>query len=395
MSWRDRFLDASFKDVPFYLDSHDTSITRQIVVHSFPGSESHYSQDMGREPGGFQITAYIIGIDYDLERDRFMAACQSPGPGELVHPHLGVRLVHLRSVQVRESRSELQIARFEMILIEAGENFFPAPEVRKKAAVLNAAAGARSEAQVSFLQSFSLEGGLDLIRSSAAYIDAQVGRFRALERQVGQIYAFDATLTVATQSAAELLAAPKNLATTFTEAMGRITGKSGNLYAVEALRNLGREYGLKIPRGQSADRSPTGSMNFLLFKETILTRTEALAEILEAAENPENITPESSYRAALQDVATDIERTLSVLSSFVEYQSFSDLKTVLLTLSESADVYALPDLKKWTVPYDMPLSIAAFKIFGSTDRAGDLQKLNEIIDPILIPKGKILSYING
>jgi prophage DNA circulation protein len=394
MSWLERFLNGKFRDAPFKLEAHDAVQTRQIITHSFPGSESHYSQDMGREPLGFQINAYIVGKDYDLDRDNLMKACSQPGPGELVHPYLGIQLVHVKSVTLRENKAELRVAKFEIVFVEAGENFFPGPKDGKKPAVLAAAADAREEASDSLSRNLSVESGIAAVRAAAAYIDAQTAAIRALEREVGQIYDLDAALTVAVQSAGELLAAPKNLARTFQGAMGRLTGKAGSLYAVEALRRLYREYAGKAAGSSQADATLESAIAFHLQKETILTRSETLAEIL-GPSRPTLSVPEQDYRAALRAVVADIDTVLQRLTEYTEFQVFSDLKAVLLSLSGSADVYALPDLKNWTVPYDMPLSIAAFKIFGSTEKAAELQKINETMDPLQVPKDTVLRYLDG
>jgi prophage DNA circulation protein len=394
MSWLERFLNGKFRDAPFKLEAHDAVQTRQIVTHSFPGSESHYSQDMGREPNSFQVSAYIVGKDYDLDRDNLMKACSEPGPGELVHPYLGIRQVHVKSLTLRESKAELRVAKLEIVFVEAGENFFPGPEDGKRPAALAAAAGAREEATDSLERGLSVEAGIAAIRSAAAYIDAQTARIRALEREVGQIYDLDAALTVAVQSAGELLAAPKNLARSFTDAMGRLTGKAGNLYAVEALRRLYQEYAGKVAASSAGEATLDRAIAFHLQKETVLTRSEALAGIL-GLSGSTLLVPESDYRAALRTVISDIDTLLQRLGEYTEYQVFSDLKSVLLSLSGSADVYALPDLKTWMVPYDMPLSIAAFMIFGSTDRLAELQKINETMDPLLVLKGTELRYLDG
>lgn len=394
MSWRDRFLVGSFKGVEFRMDEHDATFARTIVIHGFPGSENHFSQDTGREPDGFAVRAFIVGENYDLERDRFLAACSSPGPGQLVHPYLGSRFVHCKSVVLRENRQELGIVRFDLVFIEAGENLFPAVEERRQSAVLSAVAKAREESERSFLENFNVRTGLDAIRSATAFLENQLQTFRSLEQEVNQIYAFDAAVTLAVESANELISAPSRLLGSVSEAFGRITGRTGNLYAIAALRRLGQGYRAAIGKA-AADRTPITQLNLQLYKESIFTRAESLSRILEEPLDAEVIVPESQYREALKGVVEDVENTLDLLSSYIEFQTFSDLKGVLLSLSDSPDVYALPDLKTYIVPYDMPLSIVSFNIYGTTDRAADIQRLNEILDPLFIKENTRLSYING
>lgn len=52
---------ASYKGVPFYVETGGRSSGRRIVPHEFPKKDNYpYSEDMGRRIRRFAVTAYII-----------------------------------------------------------------------------------------------------------------------------------------------------------------------------------------------------------------------------------------------------------------------------------------------------------------------------------------------
>jgi hypothetical protein len=62
---------------------------RRQVIHEFPNSEIVLVDDLGRGPDRFEMKAYVVGDDYDLDRDALRDALLTPGPGTLVHPTWG------------------------------------------------------------------------------------------------------------------------------------------------------------------------------------------------------------------------------------------------------------------------------------------------------------------
>lgn len=107
MSWRERMQSASFKGVSFYVESSVTTDGRRVPVRKLAGMDGAVLQDLGQDPSELDITAYLFGPDYDLDRDDLVRALTSPGAGALVHPYRGdlwVRIV--RGPQVFESQDE-------------------------------------------------------------------------------------------------------------------------------------------------------------------------------------------------------------------------------------------------------------------------------------------------
>ena len=127
MSWRDRLLPASYRGIPFYVEAHDSVVAgRRTVVHEYPGRDAPYVEDLGRAVSEWNITAYVLGRDYDVARDRLIAACGAAGEGELRHPYLGIQRAHCKACSVSERTGEGGVARFALAFVVSRPARYPA-----------------------------------------------------------------------------------------------------------------------------------------------------------------------------------------------------------------------------------------------------------------------------
>lgn len=106
MSYLDRMVTATFADIAFLTESHDTKSGRRLVVHEFPGAEQPDVEDLGGKADEFSLNAYCIGADYDLARDKLLIALNTPGAAWLHHPWRGVLWVRAHHWTVHESNDK-------------------------------------------------------------------------------------------------------------------------------------------------------------------------------------------------------------------------------------------------------------------------------------------------
>ena len=131
MSWKDRLMDASFKNVPFKVKSVEDEFGRRTQVHQFANREKPYVQDLGGDIDTFTVTGFVIqnienSFDYFSERDNLIRVLKSAGAGNLVHPYLGIKRVSLIGpAKKTESFEEGGMATFTMTFKEAGERALP------------------------------------------------------------------------------------------------------------------------------------------------------------------------------------------------------------------------------------------------------------------------------
>lgn len=105
---------GSWRGVPMHVPDISTPAGRRIVSTELPGIDVTLHEDLGLSTGAIRVTALLAGDDYIAQARAMQDACETRGPGTLVHPWLGEMLVvlkdpaditfratELRTVQVR------------------------------------------------------------------------------------------------------------------------------------------------------------------------------------------------------------------------------------------------------------------------------------------------------
>ncbi|RJG06244.1 hypothetical protein D3870_09685 [Noviherbaspirillum cavernae] len=157
MAWKDKLQPASFRGVPFEVESDDGSFGRRVQVHEYPDRNEPYVEDLGRATREMNIAAFLIGADYMDKRDRLLAAIEEAGPGTLIHPWYGERKVALKEpARVSHISKNGGMCTITLSFVEAGELAFPSARDSHGAQTLLAADKAQEVAISDFAGSFSL-----------------------------------------------------------------------------------------------------------------------------------------------------------------------------------------------------------------------------------------------
>ncbi len=410
MSWKDSFLPASFRGVPFTVTVSEPEFSKRMAVHTFPGSDNHAIEELGLAPANFSITAHVSGEDYDQAKSALIDACLSKGPGLLIHPYYGRISAHCQRCSPRESMDEQRKATFTLVFIPAGSETFPILSERPSGSVLSAAGRLKEAAKEKFQGTYDfLSASGEEISAARLYLSSQLQKIS----EVGALSegGFDTAVDISSgisslsTDLSRALSAPDKVAAILESAVSLIRGSGGTLRAnIFELQNFGNEAAAKVfDPGPIVRRSLTDAAATLMSALSTARVAEFLALHIEAVKNPtliENsddrveIFSEEFWRETLESTVEDIEAKTLLTKDLIEFERLSELGESLLLLSESDDVFALPNLKRYVLPFDMPLPVAAFKIYGSIDRARELQRLNLISDPIMIEKGRTLEYFS-
>ena len=116
--WRDRKQAASFRGVPFLVDNDSVPVGRRTQLHEFPKRDQPFVEDLGRRTRQYKFTGFVAGDDFMAQRDRLLTALDKPGPGELVHPWFGRLTVTAGECELSHARTELGMARFNLVFID-------------------------------------------------------------------------------------------------------------------------------------------------------------------------------------------------------------------------------------------------------------------------------------
>ena len=407
MSYAERYQAATFRGIPFSVEASEEEFSKRIVLHTFPGSDDHASEDLGRGPPLFSFTAHIVGYDYDLQVDQLIDACMASGPGELVHPYYGRQMVHCQRCSPRRTLEEQGKASLSLTFVLAGIESFPTVQQRASGSVLSAADSLKAFAVEKFKRVYDFLGATaDEVTEARVYLSEE---FRA----IGDVSKFaESVFKVSAGVALEIgqlsndlqyaISAPARVAEILGSATSLVRGAGGGLLSnLHELSNLSSRAGSKIEGSILGKNALAGAAAELFKKLSISQRANLLAAYIAAvkanisdplaAPTLETIS-EESWRKAMEAAVDEIKAQLITTQDFEEYEVLSNLGESLLLISESSDVFALPNLRRYRLPYDMPLLLAAFKIYGNLDRAKEIQIMNDISDPIFIAAGTTLEY---
>lgn len=121
---------ATYKGVPFKVRSAEDQLGRVTVVHKFPLRDQDYVEDLGRHGRAINLTGFVVGPAYQLQRDALIKALESPGPGTLIHPWLGQFLVSLAEpATVSHEAEQAGLVTFQMRFNEDAAPGAPAPKL--------------------------------------------------------------------------------------------------------------------------------------------------------------------------------------------------------------------------------------------------------------------------
>lgn len=170
----------AFRGIPFTALDISEDVGRRVAVHEYPQRDTPYVEDMGRRARNIRLTAVVHGPAYATQRDALIAACETKGAGELLHPTRGALMVYCLSCQVTQDVAGIDSASFALEFLEAGELRYPTQVAEPAGLAAIAAAAAVSPLQQVFTGLFdAASGDIDAIQSAAAGIRATVTRYRA------------------------------------------------------------------------------------------------------------------------------------------------------------------------------------------------------------------------
>ena len=117
---------ASFRGAGFVVDIAAGEGGRRIVTHQFPLRDKPFTEDLGRSEQRHRIRAFVIGDDYQSQRDALIAACQDfDTPGLLLHPYLGERQCRAGIIRWSENLDRGGFAVFDLEFVEEGQQASP------------------------------------------------------------------------------------------------------------------------------------------------------------------------------------------------------------------------------------------------------------------------------
>jgi len=405
MSWIERLVPASFRGVAFKVDAEAATLGRRVDVQKIAGGRGSVNRDTGEDPYEFDVTAFVVGDDWDVQRDDLEEALRQEGPGALSLPSRGdlwVRVVGGVRVTTRKATNLCEFS-FHVVREDTTQ---PIKRTADTAGALkSSAAKLRTAAAADFAESYDPSRLPD--RSMAKVRGALNGAVDGLRRANGAIAtalsvadAPTAAIDDMNASANSILSTPSAAITKMraatnavlasvgvvTGAIDRLTGLAAlarsafdagaparaTLRAAKRIAGLGASSPAAAPGDTSEDARALRAARALYRA----VRVEALAT---AAETYASASFDSSTAAldALDVLAAEVDDVAQYDANDELYQALTDLRaTSARHLSQTAA--QLPVVITRHVFQETPAIVLAHEYYGDATREPELVARNDM-----------------
>lgn len=422
MGWRDNYRAASFRGVSFYVESAESSHGRRQAVHEHAQRDVPYTEDLGRKAREFSVSGYVIGEEYQSQRDELIKVCEQTGPGVLVHPYRGELTVVCRGLGLNESSSAGGMCMVTLTFIEAGEASYPSAKLDTINAISAKGNAVTEAAEGSFISNFLTKGFPAFVAEAATSNLAELGEFLSSPgfNLTGDLQAASDFYLQARGIAADaysLVQQPAQMVSRIVSVIGSVRSAfGGNAFGV--LTSLfDRSPSSYSSSTATASRKQQAS-NFLALNS--LVRQVAIAEAAKAAVVTQTPVISTSFSSSGSTGAvggsTLVSTTPTVYDSYQEaivvrealvdrldaesetttsdsvYMVISDLRTSVVQAVPSQE-QDLPRLVQYVPPATLPSLLVAYQLYGDAGRADEIAKRNSPRHPGFLIGGKQLEVL--
>lgn len=405
MTWREelrkvrlsdgrRLVGASFRGVPFLVDTSERAGGRRTVTHEFPLRDDPFVEDLGRRARTFRVDGYVLGDDYLSDRDALLTALEdTSGPGELVHPYHGVRRAICTTVSVHEARSDGGIATFAIEFAETPTQApVPSVSVDSTGQVGLSADSADAATDLEFahkynasgLPSHALASAETAIRNAAAGLKDKLGPVISATQEAAQLTGQIALLTAEASSLVRtpalilgsFRAVVTGLAQTILDAPGAVMNGLIGAYSVDL--------GATVIATTSTRARELANQTALT---SALRRVFAIAAVRLAP-----VAPYESIDAALaaRDQLTSILDEQAAGAGDDAYPALVDLRSQMLSAVPGGQAFA--SILSVSRRVAVPSLLLAYQLYGDVDLEADVVARNAIRHPgFVVGDLKVLS----
>jgi prophage DNA circulation protein len=111
-------LTASFRGIPFFVESSQIDTGRRVDIHSLPNADTPYIGDQGRKVRSYPVSGRVIGDDFIDQIKQLQIAAETKGPGEYIDPWFGSRTVVCDSFKPTIIDRDNRVAGFSFTFVE-------------------------------------------------------------------------------------------------------------------------------------------------------------------------------------------------------------------------------------------------------------------------------------
>lgn len=382
-AWLQNLRPASFRGAGFHIDSVDSQFGRRVVTHEYPQRSTPFSEDLGRKARRFTVTGYLVGGEYGLARDNLIMACETEGPGELVHPYQGALQVICEGLTVRERRQDGGYCEVSFTFVEDGENQFPAAIANPSTAVDLAADATQATAKSVFERIYDLSSLPEFVRTE---MKEAAGRLLdPMDRLLSASSNFSDSLARFKRDLNSIIYQPRALAAGFLDVINDITKLVGKDKSTSAtLHDMSIDVLRLVPETTGTRTRQSQAQNAM----------QAMVQQMATAEHARVVSgqPYDSYQEALTARA-QLTEEIDVVSETAADEVFDELQALRAKAVQALPDPKLPEIQSITMRLATPALVLAYRLYGDAMRASDIVARNRIRHPGFIPGGSSVEVV--
>lgn len=401
--WKSRLQAASFKGVPFFTLDANYSFGRRLEINEFPDREIPHSRDLGRSADRFSTSAFVVGPNYDIDRDRLIAALRSKGAGELVTERYGTHRVRIVSGSVKEEGKSGRFAKIVFTAVEAGANRSPGITTDTVGKVKAAAVDAQESSLTSYL--LKVDNGVGWVSDNV--VDTSKAALEIFDRGLALLQRSGPALEVAEKSSAlaSKITSDSNLriAHSFAETGSGILDIAAEMAAVpetvaerlrvlEGMRHDGEDIigsilGPNTPRNASATLTPDEilantnrlALGDMVRQAIVIARGLVLIEA--------DFTSEDEVAELRDNFLGPIDEEIETAGATADDDAYIGLRefrtAVLIDIALRGE--QAPEKADYIPPAPISTLLLASRLYGDGSRAAELERILTPEHPAFIP----------
>jgi prophage DNA circulation protein len=382
-NWKKELKPASFRGVPFFVNSIETTAGRKTAVHEYPDKNINFVEDMGRATKEFSIDAYLIGKRYLEDKSALTAALEREGPGVLVHPYYGRVMVQLIGVaRIRESKDEGGVAVVTMVFSESEEPLAQPSELDTLAALIDAVNATIEGVKSGFAAAFDLfQAAKNIVDDVAAAINDATVTLETVKSKGKSALDFKNQIANLRNNTSALMASADDLFESFRAIF------TGDVELSAVSENLK----MAIWKDNESITEP----NMVALRDMV----QRMA-VLGAVNSIPNVTFSNKDQA--EEIMTALVLAMdSIMVKIVDagavdnelYDQFYLLSAATIRDIQDRSI-TLPVLLNFTMPATWPALCLAYDLYEDVDRAEEIIEANNIRHPGFVPGGVPLEVLS-
>lgn len=372
MSWKARYLKASFRNVEFVVPSISNDGGRRAVKHTFPNNDKPYFEDLGKKNPQFTLEAFIVGVDYDIQRNKLENALNKPDFGRLVHPYKGAIDVICLDYNMTETANEGGVARFSITFGTQNEIVLTEEFVSTK---LNAVQKKKSffeKAQAWLAEVYDLgKAPMTILDKAKAGLDEISNTVQAVKKVASLYDEYNQAINNLKGSIASLALDAEDLGKTLQEIIDFGTDSQGAIETVQSAKAQFSELrSLVLPSSALVVANIIDNQKIMQSKIALGSIVGLVGEIQFVS-----IQEASNFRDYVSNAINDLIE--SDLINDEEFTALQDLRTAMLASLEE-QVENLSQLREIVVGDTVPAIVISASLYGTIEKAEEIVTRNEI-----------------